>query len=273
MTRKTGPKTIVPGAFGTLALLTFGGTALAQDRAVERMHFELGVTSTESDTSDSTSSGAIGADLTATLPLGRYFGASLGGGYTRSRVRTRDVLKDETGELPGDRPTCSFDSVTGEAALFLRMPSLGRVTAAYNIGDLSASCDGVVLFPVSGSDSLSTDGYRVAAEGYLGNFTVGAEYAKTQLDDNGPELDTTTLSASWYPLESLKVELYGNDLYDEDTYGFELEHQPEMFGDGLGVRFGFSTTDASPRTRTFELGVSYYFGRRVSLQSRDRQYR
>ncbi len=272
MTRKTGFENVVPTAIGALALLTWGSAALAQERAVERMHFELGVESTESDTSDSTSSGAIGADLTATLPIGRYLGASVGGSYTRSRVRTRDMLKDETGELPGDRPTCSFDSVTGEAALFFRIPSLGRVSAAYGTGDLSASCDGVVLFPVSGSDSLSTDGYRFDAEIYLGAFTLGAEHVKTKLED-GPDVEATTLAARWYPLESLKVELYGNDLYDEDTYGFELEHQPQMFGDGLGVRFGFSTTDASPRTRAWHLGLSYYFGRKVSLQSRDRQYR
>lgn len=272
MTRKMGPKRLVPGAVGTFALLACGGSALAQDRAVERMHFELGVDSTEIDTSDSTSSGAIGAGLTATLPIGRYFGASLGGGYTRSRVRTRDVLKDENGELPGDRPTCSFDSLIGEASLFFRMPSIGRVSAAYDMGDLSADCDGVVLFPVSGDDKLSTDGYRFNAEAYLGDFTLGAEHVKTKLED-GPEVEATTLAAAWYPFESLKVELYGNDLYDEDTYGLELEHQPEMFGDGLGVHFGFSTNDASPRTRTWQLGVSYYFGRRVTLQTRDRQYR
>lgn len=271
MTRKISSHTMVLPALGTLALIA-SNTALAQDRAVEGLHFELGATTTESDTSNSTSSGAIGAGLTATLPIGRYFGASIGGDYTRSRVRTRDVLEDETGELPGDRPTCSFDTLTGEAALFFRLPSLGRVTAAYDIGDLSASCDGVVLFPLTGDDSLSTDGYRFDAEVYLGDFTLGAEHVKTKLED-GPEVDATTLSAAWYPFESLRLELYGNDLYDEDTYGFELEHQPEMFGDGLGVRFGFSTNDASPRTRTFQLGLSYYFGRRVTLQNRDRQYR
>jgi len=267
MTMNTGLRTL-----GTLALLACGGAAFAQDRAVERTHVEFVATTVESDTSNSTSSGAIGAGLVATLPIGRYFGASLGGDYTRSRVRTRDALEDENGDLPGNRPKCNFDSLSGEAALFFRIPSLGRITAAYGIGDLSPSCDGVVVSPVSNKDSLSTDGYRFAAEVYLGDFTLGAEHAKTKLED-GPELDATTLAASWYPLESLKVQIYGNDLYDEDTYGLMLEHQPEMFGDGLGVRFGFSTNDASPRSRKFELGVSYYFGRRVTLQARDRQYR
>jgi hypothetical protein len=268
MTMKSGLQAL--GAVA--ACLTCGGVAVAQDRAVEATHLEFGVSSVESDTSDSTSSGAIGADLIATLPLGKYLGLSLGGDYTRSRVRTRDILKDETGQLPGDRPTCRFDAVSGEAALFFRIPTLGRVTAAYDVGDLSASCDGTVLFPISGDDSLSTDGYRLAAEGYLGNFTIGAEYETTKLED-GPKVEATTLAASWYPLDSLKLQVSGNDLYDEDTYGLMVEHQPEMFGDGLGVSLGVSMTDASPKTTTWSLGLSYYFGRKVPLKTRDRQYR
>ncbi len=246
--------------------------AMAQDRAVGATHFEFAVTSVENDTSGSTSSGAIGGELTATLPLGKYFGASLGGGYTRSRLRTRDVLKDETGELPGNRPSCSFDSVAGEASLFFRMPSFGRVSASYTLGELSASCEGTVLFPISGTDSLDTDGFRVDAEAYLGKFTLGAEHVRTNLDE-GPELEATTVFGRWYPLESLKIQLFGSDQHEEDTYGLLLEHQPEMFGDGLGVRFGFSMTDAEPKTRTFELGLSYYFGRKVGLMTRDRHYR
>lgn len=268
MSNKSGLQAIAVIVAGVCAT----GIASAQDRAVRGMHFEFGASSAESDTSDSTSSGAIGADFTATLPIGRYFGASIGGGYTRSRVRTRDILKDETGELPGDRPSCSFDALTGEASLFFRLPSIGRISAGYGLGDLTASCDGTVLFPISGKDSLSTDGFRADAEVYLGDFTLGAEHARTKLED-GPEIEATTLSGSWYPIESLKVQISGSDLYEEDTYGLMLEHQPEMFGDGLGVRFGFSTTDSSPKTRTFELGLSYYFGRKVSLQTRDRQYR
>lgn len=251
--------------------LATAGLAQAQDRAVGGAHMELDVESIETDTSDSTSSGAIGADLIATIPIGRYLGASLGGGYTRSRVRTRDVLTESNGALPGERPNCTFDSLGGEASLFFRMPTLGRAGVAYNIGDVSADCD-VTVFPVSGKDDLSTDGYRFEAEAYLGKFTLGAEHARTKLED-GPEIEATTLFASWYPIESVKIQLSGNDLYDEDAYGILLEHQPEMFGDGLGVRLGFSTTDVSPRTRMFELGVSYYFGRKVSLLTRDRQYK
>jgi hypothetical protein len=259
-------------AIGALAVCLLGSNAFAQERAVERTHFQLGVASVETDTSNSTSSGAIGADLFATLPLGRFLGVTLGGGYERSRIRTRDVLEDESGQLAGSRPACTFDSLTGTASLFVRIPSLGRVSAGYDIGELSADCDGVALFPLSGKDEQASDGYHFAAEVYLGNFTIGANYVSTQFE-NGPELEATTVSASWYPLDSLKLELFGNDLYDEDTYGLRIEHQPEIFGDGLGVHLSFATTDATPSIKTWELGIAYYFGRRVALKTRDRQYR
>lgn len=259
-------------AIGALAACLLCSNALAQARAVERTHFELDVASVETDTSDSTSSGAIGADLVATVPIGRFLGFTVGGGYERSRVRTREVLEDESGQLAGSRPSCTFDSITGAAGLFVRIPSLGRVSAGYNVGELSADCDGVAVFPTSGKEDQSTDGYRFGAEVYLGNFTLGANRIVTQIE-NGPELEVTTVSASWYPIDSLKVEVFGSDLYDEDTYGLRLEHQPEIFGDGLGVHLGFTTTDASPSTRTWELGIAYYFGRRATLKARDRGYR
>ncbi|HEY8539402.1 MAG TPA: hypothetical protein VIL28_11095 [Steroidobacteraceae bacterium] len=263
---------IHPTAICALVACLLCSTAFAQERAVRQAHFELDISSVELDTSDSTSSGAIGADFAATLPLGRFFGLSLGGGYERSRVRTREVLEDESGQLAGTRPSCTFDSIVGTATLFARVPSFGRLSVGYDIGDLSTDCDGVALFPTSGKDDQSTDGYRYALEAYLGNFTLGASHIVTQLE-NGPELETTTVSASWYPLDSLKVELFGNDLYEDDTYGLRLEHQPEIFGDGLGVHLSFAKTDASPSTRTWELGIAYYFGRRVALKTRDREYR
>ena len=244
----------------------------AESRAVAATHFEFGIRSEESDTSGSSSSGSISADLIGTLPLGRFFGASFGADYGRSRIRTRDLLEDESGSLPGSRPSCTFDNLHSSASLFFRQPRFGKVGITYGKGNLSADCGDASRFAISGTDDLDTDSYRADAEIYFGNFTFVAAHTKTTLED-GPELDTTMFGASWYPLDSLKVTVSGSDLYDEDTYGLAVEHQPEMLGDSFGVRLGITTTDAEPKTRTFELGLAYYFGRKVSLQVRDRQYR
>lgn len=261
------PRISLP-AFVLASLCSAG--ALAQERAVERTQFTLDVSSIESDTSDSTSSGTLGAGLGAVFGIGKYFGASLGVNYSDSSVRTRDVLGGA--ESGGSRPSCGFENLGGSASLFFRRPTLGRIGFTYGVGDLKASCDGDAIFPLTQDDKLGTDSYRGDAEYYLGDFTFGAAYTTTKLEE-GDDLKTTTINVSWYPLDSLKVSLWGNDLYDDNTYGLMLEHQPQMFGDGASVRLGVSTTDQSPKTTTIELGLSYFFGRNVPLKTRDRQYR
>lgn len=244
----------------------------AEDGAVEGAHLELDVKSIDNSPSGAASSAGLGVGMVATFPLGGYFGASLGGEYMRTRVRTGELFDDGGDTTPGSRPDCRFDSLGGEAAVMFRMPRYFRISAGYAMGDLSADCAGDSVFTDDGRDQIDTEGLRFAAEAYLGDFTLGVERLQTTPGD-GAQLRSTTLAASWYPLESLKIELSGNDLYDAKTYRLMLEHQLEMLGDGFGIRLGFATSDMEPRTRSFELGFSYYFGRKVPLQIRDRQWR
>ncbi|MFO7305110.1 MAG: hypothetical protein C0P74_006270 [Gammaproteobacteria bacterium] len=247
-------------------------TAHAQSRAVESLHFEADFESTDSDSSGSTSNGTLGLNLRSTIPLGSLFGTSLSAGYSETRIRTRRVVENEDGTLPGVRPSCNFDNLNGELGVFARRPTLGRIAVSYGVGRLSADCSQPSFFLPSGDDSMSTDHYTVAAELYWRNFTLGASRTTVSLED-APEIETTTVTGSWYPLDSLRVSVFGNDLYDEDTYGIELEHQPQFLGDGFGIHLSYANTDSEPRTRTVSLGLTYYFGRRVPLLVRDRQYR
>jgi hypothetical protein len=254
-----------------LAALTMSAQAFAQ-RAVEATNFALELNSNDSDTSGSTSTGTLGGTLRATLPVGSYFGAALSGSYSTSRVRTGDVLPREDGAPAGLRPSCSFDNLGGEVSFFARRPTLGKVALSYGIGELSADCSANSQFLPNGGDKLDTDRQRADIEVYLGNFTLGGQYTQLSLDGGG-DLDTTELRASWYPLDSLKVALSGNDQYEEDTYGILFEHQPEFLGDGFAVQLGYARTDSEPNTRTISIGLSYFFGTRVSLKDRDRFYR
>lgn len=259
-------------SFTALSFALAGVTANAQTRAVEALNFEAGVKSTDSDTSDSTSNGTLELNARGTLPIGSIFGASMTAGYGESRVRTREVVENDDGTLSGIRPSCNFDNLRGEISLFARRPTLGRIGVAYGIGRLGSDCSDTSFFVPGGQDSLDTDNYRFDAELYWRNFTIGASHTTLSMDD-APEIETTTISGSWYPLDSLRVSLHGSDLYEEDTYGLTLEHQPQFLGDGFGIQLGYSKTDAEPGTRTINIGMTYYFGKRVPLLVRDRQYR
>lgn len=254
-------------------LLVSGQGAWAQDRASEATNFEFGIATRDIDTEDSTSSGDLGVRAAATVPLGGWFAASFKAGYSESTIRTRDVLADAGGLESGVRPSCGFDSLNGSAGLFFRRPRLGKVGVSYLYGELSSDCGGNSQFLPSTEEDLSTSGYRIDAEVYLGNFTLAGARYSTDID-RSEKLETTTVSASWYAMSNLKFSVYGDDLNERDTYGIVIEHQPDFMGDALGVYVGYATTeDDLPRVRTISLGISYYFGTRVDLKTRDRQYR
>jgi hypothetical protein len=242
-----------------------------EPKAVQSSNFSLGLVASDSDTKDSTSNGTFGLGGVYTMPIGKLFGASLAGAYSRSTSRTSDVLLDVTSS-DSTRPSCRFNNTDLSASVFARLPSLGRISASYGNGQLSSDCGSQAVFVSTGDDEMGTDNYRLAAEAYLGDFTFGANHISTELED-GPKLESNTFSASWYPINSLRVTLSGGDLYEQDTYGIELEHQPEFMGDSLGVVLGYSVVDREQEVGTISFSVMYHFGTKVELKTRDREYR
>jgi hypothetical protein len=259
-------------AAALLPMLLAAGAAGAQSRAAQTLNFEFGVDAKDIDTSGSTSNGTLGLKGAATIPLGRYFAIAASAGYSKSQVRTRDSLADESGSNTGIA-SCSFKGNQGGITLFARRPTLGKVGVSYGVNQLSSECGDSSVFVTSGDDSLDAKNYRIFAEYYLYDFTLAASQTATDLD-HGDKLDSTSITASWYPLDSLRISASaGSDLYERDTYGIMLEHQPDFLGDGLGVYLGYARTDQSPSTRTVTFGFAYYFGVRADLKTRDRQYR
>ncbi|WP_153066987.1 hypothetical protein [Steroidobacter cummioxidans] len=240
-------------------------------RAVQATNFSLGLVASDSDTKDSTSNGTFGLGAIGTMPIGDLFGASLSGNFSRTTARTSDVLLDLTSES-SSRQTCRFNNSDGALSVFARKPTLGRISASYGKGKVTSDCGNESVFVSTGDDSMGIDYYRVGAEAYLGNFTFGAVHTSTE-PENGAKLESDIFSASWYPLASLKVTLSGGDLYNQDTYGIEIEHQPEFMGESLGVALGYSVIDRDQRIGTINFSVVFHFGTKVELKTRDRQYR
>lgn len=250
---------------------TVASAAEPAQRAVRSTNFSLGLVASDSDTKDSTSNGTFGLGGIATLPIGNLFGASVSGSYSRTTARTSDVLFDVTSSQ-SSRPSCRFNNSDLVASVFARRPTLGKISASYGKGQLSSDCGDESVFVSTGDDELGTDYYRFAAEAYLWNFTLGGVHTSTELE-NGPKLESDIFNASWYPIDSVRVTLSGGDLYDQDTYGIEIEHQPEFMGNSLGVALGYSVVDRVQEIRTINFSVVYHFGTKVELKARDRQYR
>lgn len=246
------------------------GSAQTQ-RAVQSTNFSLGLVASDSDTKDSTSNGTFGLGGIVTMPIGDWFGASVAGNFSRTTARTSEVLFDVESEQ-STRPSCRFNNSDAVVGLFARRATLGRVSASYGKGKVSSDCGDDSVFVSTGDDNLGIDYYRLAAEAYLWDFTLGAVHTSTELED-GPKLESNLFNASWYPFDSVRVTLSGGDLYDQDTYGIEIEHQPEFMGNSLGVALGYSVVDRDQEVGTINFSVVYHFGTKVELKTRDRQYR
>ncbi|WP_129641061.1 hypothetical protein [Peristeroidobacter agariperforans] len=240
-------------------------------RAVQSTNYSLGLIASDSDTKDSTSNGTFGLGGSANMPIGNLFGASLAGSYSRTTARTSDVLFDVASQT-SSRQTCRFNNADGSLSVFARKPTLGRISASYGKGNVKSDCGDESVFVSTGDDSMGIDYYKVGAEAYLWDFTFGAVHTSTEPED-GEKLESDIFSASWYPLDSLKVTLSGGDLYEQDTYGIEIEHQPEFMGNSLGVALGYSVIDRDQEIGTINFSVVFHFGTKVELKTRDRQYR
>lgn len=240
-------------------------------RAVQATNYSLGLLASDSDTKDSTSNGTFGLSGIATMPIGDWFGASLAGNYSRTTARTSEVLFDVASQR-SSRPSCRFNNSDAALSFFARRTTLGRVSASYGKGKVTSDCGDESVFVSTGDDSLDTDFYRLAAEAYLWNFTLGGVHTSTELED-GPTLESNIFNASWYPIDSVRVTLSGGDLYEQDTYGVEIEHQPEFMGNSLGVALGYSVVDREQEIGTISFSVVYHFGTKAELKTRDRQYR
>ncbi len=95
------------------------------------------------------------------------------GNYSRTTARTSDVLFDVASEN-SSRQTCRFNNSDVAASVFARKPTLGKISASYGKGNVKSDCGDDSVFVSTGDDSMGIDYYRVAAEAYLWDFTVGA---------------------------------------------------------------------------------------------------
>ena len=256
----------LPRLCAATALLSvaLAGTSRAADEPGNSSSAEVGATFTTVD-SASNSNKSAAADFRITRALTSIFGASLS-----ASAASADTQIDLPVDLPG-KTVCSYEALSGTAALFARRPSLGRITASYSTAELESKC-GASGF-AGNSATLDSDGYSLAAEYYLPELTLTAQRTVTSFGEDS-ELVADIVSAAWYPITDLSVSASAGRVGGRMQYGFAIEHQPEILGELASVSLSFSTLDAQgDSVRTISLAFAYHFGARVDLKTRDRRYR
>jgi hypothetical protein len=248
------------------ALLLYGANAAAETPAVRDSNYQLGYASGDTYVSGGTDSNTYGLNAAANIPLATYFGASLSAAYNRTNIAGSAVASASGGVVP----SCSLNEGEVEGGVFVRRPAIGRLGVTYGAGRTRSRCNATFL--ATGTSTLDTRTSGVNAEIYLSSFTVGAGRTRTKVK-SAYDLDSDTLSASWYPVANMRVMLSGDGLDFKDTYHFNLEYQPEMLENSTGLLIGYTTRRQEFSSRVISVGLNYYFGRRVDLKTRDREYR
>lgn len=251
-------------------LLVHSAPALCDSQAVERTNYQVGIGAGDVTRSGTRVSNSYGVNARGTIALADYFGAALA--LAGERTNLAAAFRSETPALtaPGTPPECELDTSRLELDLFARAASTGRIGVQYGAGQARSKCDGTFL--ATGTKALDTQSIAANAEYYLARVTLAAARTHTHLDGSA-DLDSATLAAAWYPTDNLRLTLAADGLDLKDRYRIELEYQPPLFGNALSLLLGYGEQDVPEKTRSITVGISYFFGTRVELLTRDRHYR
>ncbi len=74
-------------------------------------------------------------------------------------------------------------------------------------------------------------------------------------------------------MNNTRVSFSADGLDSKDTYRFVAEYQPELLDNSVSFLLGYTTQNQTTSVRIVNIGVLYYFDKRVDLIVRDRQYR
>jgi hypothetical protein len=227
-------------------------TIASADPAVESTSGSFGASINKARTSDGwsdTNTYSVGGDMT--MPLGERFGFKLSGNYAAT-----------------DSDLCDVDWRSLGAQLFVRDPSVGRIGVSYALSK-SGTCTpaGDVI-----DDDFDQDSYGINAEYYFAPLTIGVSRSRTEYEYLFPHTDYAFVNATWYPDVNFSVGISAGALDAEDDRTLRFDYQPTFLNNAASVSLTVRTSvDTDWDTAT--VGFTYYFGDKVDLKTRDRNYR
>ena len=258
------------GYLAAALLLLYGNNALADDQEQHTSHFQTGFASGNTYTSGGNDSNSYGINGSATVPFASYLSGWLSGSYAHTRF-ANDLLSSGGNSTPtGQFSKCGINNSHVDAGLFARLEDRGKLGISYGAGKIDSRCNATFLS--NGGDTLRTTNYTTNAEYYFSKVTVAAAWNRTQLGA-ASNLDTSTLTASWYPMNNARISLSADGMDSKDTFRFAAEYQPELLDNSVSFLLGYTTLNQTTNARIVTVGVLYYFDKHVGLIVRDRQYR
>jgi hypothetical protein len=236
-------------------------SAAASERAVESIHYQASAEGrlTEDDAAlNDDKNRILGINGEVTLPLGHYFGATFGAAYIdSSRTSSPEDIEG--------------DQLLGEAGIFARDASLGRIGLNYVLSRFDYTRTFNNGSGQQNSDQLDSWVLTALAEMYSEQVTIGATQSRAETSsENDPE-NVTTIYARWYLTENIVTDVRASiESGEDEVYVLDLEYQPEFLQSSTSFTLGYLH---GADLKGVRLAVTYFFDKRFDLKTRDRHYR
>jgi hypothetical protein len=230
--------------------------------AVKETNFHVGISHTEIDDdfvgnwrSTSLSSGV-------SFPIYDYIGSSI------------LIQGSKSGTLKYDyynyHYTTQSDSYVAAVNFFLRDKTIGKVgiNGQHSKNKTTTNLnDGSTTYTHKSTTDINN--YSLYGSYYWHDFTLNA-YREVIDIDNGHHIHTSNTSIGYYLNENTSAGASISGMDSQNKFHISFQHQPSYFQNSTIVGLTYLKNNHS---ESFTLFLSYHFETRVSLKTRDREYR
>jgi len=169
-----------------------------------------------------------------------------------------------------DSYTTQTDGYGSDAFLFLRDANIGKIGASggYSKTKTTTDIDNTIATQTFKNTTTSRR-YSLYGSYYLNDFTLSASREFSDLD-NGHTLHYVDASIGYYLNENTAFDATVSGMDSSNKFRFNLTHQPSLLRNSTVVGIGYANNDYDD---SFTFFLSYHFQTKVSLRTRDREYR
>lgn len=223
-----------------LAVFCLATNVVAENKGIEHTNFSLSTSASHSD-----SGNLVSVFAGIRLPIAKYTGASLSGGYSDFNAKNNYIDSSNNSATLG---------------LFVRKYDLGIINASYRYSRSRQDSTFVNLNNTLKSVNLS-------GTYYYKNFDLSLGRSKAE-PDSGDSQNTSSTSISYYVNNNLQL---GAAIFrmDADSSTIFISYQPQFLGNSTSISASYQDSETND---TFAVSLSYYFDTKVSLKDRTRKY-
>ena len=228
-----------------------------ENSGVKETNYQVGLHYYENrdDNLDNWNNTLLSASIT--FPIYKYIGSRIGvSGYKSGTIR-----------YPDSDFSSKTSSYSMHGSLFLRDKDIGKIGATIGYEKSKTDFD-------DGSNNnfqveLKSNTYSIYGSYYFNDFTFSGNRFIHDLD-NDDKINICTIGVSYYINDNTMLSTSHMSMDSMNNYNIAISHQPYFFNNSTETGISYDNNKGNSSVSFF---VSYYFGIKVPLKIRNREYR